>query len=92
MNATSKIKIMNAAELYTREYGAKAYQAWLRREAEITALVRTRRYSTREICRLREDNFRQMKAEGARRAAVLSVSAAHVVAKPTCAVCVRIAA
>ena len=80
MNATSKIKIMNAAELYAREYGAKAYQAWLRREAEITALVRTRRYSTREICRLREDNFRQMKAEGARRSVKNSASAARLAA------------
>ena len=80
MNATTKIKIMNAAELYIREYGSKAYQAWLRREAEITALVRTRRYSTREICRLHEDNFRQMKAEGARRSVKKSASAVRLAA------------
>ena len=61
---------MNAAALYTREYGKDAYQAWLRREAEITDLSKRKRYSAREICRMREDSFRQMKAEGAHRAAM----------------------
>ena len=65
MNANKKT--MNAAALYTREYGAAAYQAWLRREAEIGELAKGGRYSRREICRMREDSFRQMKAEGARR-------------------------
>ena len=86
MNATSKIKIMNAAELYTREYGAKAYQAWLRREAEITELAKGGRHSRLEICHLREDSFRQMKAEGARWAAAQSAPVAHVAAKPARAV------
>ena len=36
MNAIKKIKTMNTAALYIREYGMAAYQAWLRREAEIT--------------------------------------------------------
>ena len=67
MNANKKT--MNAAALYTREYGKDAYQAWLRREAEITDLSKGKGYSAREICRMREDSFRQMKAEGARRAA-----------------------
>ena len=67
MNANKKT--MNAAALYTREYGKDAYQAWRRREAEISELARRGRYSRREICRMREDSFRQMKAEGARRAA-----------------------
>ena len=66
---TRKFKTMNAAALYTREYGKDAYQAWRRREAEISELARRGRYSRREICRMREDSFRQMKAEGARRAA-----------------------
>ena len=61
---------MNAAALYTREYGKDAYQAWLRREAEISELANRKCYSAREICRMREDSFRQMKAEGARRAAM----------------------
>ena len=65
----NKLKTMNAAALYTREYGAAAYQAWFRREAEITELSKGKGYPVREICRMREDNFRQMKAEGARRAA-----------------------
>ncbi len=68
MNTTNKPKTMKAAALYTREYGAAAYQAWLRREADITELAKAGRSSKREICRLREENFRQMKAEGARRA------------------------
>ena len=70
MNASKKIKTMNAAALYTREYGMAAYQAWLRREAEITELSKGKCYSAREICHMREDSFRQMKAEGARRAAM----------------------
>ena len=65
----NKFKIMNASALYTREYGAAAYQAWCRRETEISELAKGGRYSRREICRMREDSFRQMKAEGARRAA-----------------------
>ena len=67
MSATHKIKTMKIAELYPREYGMAAYQAWLRREADITELAKAGRSSKREICRLREENFRQMKAEGARR-------------------------
>ncbi len=74
MNTTNKPKTMKAAALYTREYGAAAYQAWFRREADITELAKASRSSKREICRLREENFRQMKAEGARRTA----------ARPTC--------
>ena len=62
------VKIMKASELYTREYGAAAYKAYMRREAEIDALMRDKkRYTVRDICTLREDNFRRMKAEGARR-------------------------
>ena len=66
---TRKIKTAKAAALYTREYGKDAYQAWRRREAEISELARRGRYSRREIIRMREDSFRQMKAEGARRTA-----------------------
>ena len=73
MKMNNKTKTMNAAALYTREYGAAAYQAWLRREAEITELSKGKGYSPREICRMREDNFRQMKAEGARWAAMRPV-------------------
>ncbi len=69
MKSNNKFKTMNAAALYTREYGAAAYQAWRRREAEIGELAKGGRYSRREICRMREDSFRQMKAEGARRVA-----------------------
>ena len=80
---THKIKTMKVAELYPREYGMDAYQAWLRREAEITELAKTRRHTIREICHMREDSFRQMKADGARWAAAQSAPAAHDAAKPT---------
>ena len=76
---THKIKTMKTAELFTREYGKDAYQAWLRREEEITELAKGGRYSRLEICHLREDSFRQMKAEGARWAATQSAPAARAV-------------
>ena len=66
---TRKIVTAKTVELFTCEYGIDAYQAWRRREAEISELAKGGRYSRREICRMREDSFRQMKAEGARRAA-----------------------
>ena len=92
MSAANKIKTMKIAELYPREYGMAAYQAWLRREAEITELAKTRRHTVREICRMREDSFRQMKAEGARWAAAQSAPAAHAAVKPTRAIRTRVAA
>ncbi len=70
---TRKIETAKAADLFTREYGKDAYQAWRRREAEISELGRRGRYSRREIIRMREDSFRQMKAEGARWAAMRPV-------------------
>ena len=82
MSATHKIKTMKIAELYPREYGMAAYQAWLRREAEITELKKAGCHSRGEICRMREENFRQMKAEGERRTA----------ACPTCERQARLAA
>ena len=91
MSVAHKVKPVKIAELYPREYGMAAYQAWLRREAEITELAKTRRHTIREICRMREDSFRQMKAEGARWAAQ-SAPAAHVAVKPTRAVRTRVAA
>ena len=92
MSAANKIKTMKIAELYPREYGMAAYQAWRRREAEITTLARKGRYTVREICRMREDSFRLMKAEGARWAAAQSATAVYVTAKPTRTVRVCVAA
>ena len=63
------IKIEKAETCFTRLYGRAAYESWLAREAAITALFKAGGHSKREICRLREDSFRQMKAEGARFAA-----------------------
>ena len=92
MSAANQIKTIKIAELYPREYGLAAYQAWLRREEEITALARTRCHTVREICRMREDSFRQMKAEGARWAAAQSAPAVHVTTKSARAVRTRVAA
>ena len=61
------VKVMKAAALYTKEYGTAAYKSYLRREKEIDALMGNKHYSTRDICTLREDNFRRMKTEGERR-------------------------
>ena len=70
MKMKNGVKVMKAPALYTREYGRDAYEAYMRREAEIDALMRDKkRYTVRDICTLREDNFRRMKAEGARRKA-----------------------
>ena len=88
MRIAHKNKIMKAADLFNREYGRASYQAWLRREEEIAACARTRRYSVREICRMREDSFRQMKADGAKWAAAKAVPAVRAVAEPV----IRIAA
>ena len=61
--------IAKAETCFTRLRGRAAYESWLAREAAITALFKAGGHSKREICRLREDSFRQMKAEGARLAA-----------------------
>ena len=58
------IKISNAAENLIRKYGKDTYEAWLRREAEITKLSRGREYSRLVICWMREKNYRQMKEAG----------------------------
>ena len=56
-------KTVKTSDLYIKEYGMKAYQNWLLREEEINALMNTGKYSKYEICKLRENNLRQMKAE-----------------------------
>ena len=65
----SGMRTFKASMLYTREYGQAAYQAWLDNETEITKLAKTGKLSAEQIYRLRERNFRQMKAAGAKRAA-----------------------
>ena len=67
--AHAAIKIEKAETCFTRLYGHAAYESWMAREAAITALFKAGGHSKREICRLHEDSFRQMKAEGARFAA-----------------------
>ena len=63
----SNVKVMKASDLYIREYGEKAYLDWMLREEKINALMRSGEYSKHEICKLREESFRRMKAEGASR-------------------------
>ena len=67
--ARDAIKIEKAETCFTRLYGRAAYVSWKAREAALTELFKAGGHSKREICRLREDSFRQMKAEGARLAA-----------------------
>ena len=74
----STVKTEKASTCFVRLYGRAAYEAWKAREAKLDAIFRTRRCSNREICRLREDSFRQMKAEGAR----LAASEKRTVRKP----------
>ena len=70
----STIKTEKASTCFTRLYGQAAYEAWKAREAKIADLSKRKGYSIRKICSLREDSFRQMKAEGARRAAAKQIS------------------
>lgn len=65
----STVTTYNAYDYYAKKYGKDAYEAWLRREEEITAIAKTRRDTVLDICHMRENNFRQMKAEGAKWAA-----------------------
>ena len=79
MNAKSEksgVKIMRASDYFIREYGARAYKAWLRREAEIAAISKEPGCARDLICLLRAKSFRQMKADGARRTAVAANAAA----------------
>lgn len=67
--AHAAIKTEKAETCFTRLYGRAAYESWKARDAALTELFKAGGHSKREICRLREDSFRQMKAEGARLAA-----------------------
>ena len=72
------MRTFKAAMLYTHEYGQAAYQTWLANEAEITKLAKTGKVLAEQIYKLRERNFRQMKAAGAKRAASRPVQAGTV--------------
>ena len=87
MKTNNKLRTMEAATLYTREYGTTAYQAWLRREADISVLSKCQDYSACEICRMRADSFRQMKAEGSRRPAARPLRRAFSAITAWCSAC-----
>lgn len=70
----STVTTYNAHDYFTGLYGKDAYEAWLRREEEITAIAKTRRDTVLDICHMRENNFRQMKVEGAKWAAARPAS------------------
>lgn len=67
--AHAAIKTEKVETCFMRLYGRAAYESWKAREAALMELFKAGGHSKREICRLREDSFRQMKAEGARFAA-----------------------
>ena len=64
-----KGKFVDSEKFHVAAYGRSAYQAWLRREAEIDKMWAARRLPAAEICHLREENYRRMKEEGERWAA-----------------------
>lgn len=66
-----KIKVMKAADCYVKLYGHKAYDAYVKREAEIDILMSDKRIKMSTIVRMREVNFRRMKEAGAQRGMVV---------------------
>ena len=62
-----KIKVMKAADCYVKLYGRKAYDAYVKREAEINGLMKDKRIKISTIVGMREANFRRMKEAGAHR-------------------------
>lgn len=62
-----KIKVMKAVDCYVKLYGRKAYDAYVKREAEIDSRMKDRRIKISTIIDMREANFRQMKEAGALR-------------------------
>lgn len=66
-----KIKVMKAADCYTKLYGHRAYDDYVKREAEIDILMKDKRIKMSTIVRMREVNFRRMKEAGAQRGMVV---------------------
>ena len=60
---------VDSEKFHVAAYGRSAYQAWLRREAEIDAKWRAHELPASEICLLRAENYRCMKESGERWAA-----------------------
>ena len=61
------VKVTKERDLYIGEYGEQAYYEWKHREAEIDVMWNSGKYDASEIAKMREDNFRHMKAAGAAR-------------------------
>ena len=59
------VKVTKESDLYIREYGEQAYYEWKHREAEIDTMWSSGKHGASEIAKMREDNFRHMKAAGA---------------------------
>lgn len=57
-------KTYKTSKLYTTLYGRAAYEAWKTREAEIDALRVSGKCTKKEIVKMYEDNFRQLKSAG----------------------------
>lgn len=69
-----KIKVMKAADCYVKLYGRKAYDAYVKREAEIDSMKKDRRIKISTIVGMREANFRRMKAACGQRGKATSAS------------------
>ena len=59
------VQVTKESDLYIGDYGEQAYYEWKHSEAEIDAMWNSGKYEAYEIAKLREDNFRHMKAAGA---------------------------
>ena len=62
-----KIKVMKAADCYVKLYGRKAYDAYVKREAEIDSMMKDSRIKMSTIIGMREANFRRMKEAAVQR-------------------------
>ena len=62
-------KTYNTSKLYISLYGRKAYEVWRSREGEIDALRKRGKCGKKEIAKMYEDNYRQLKSAGEKTAA-----------------------
>ena len=71
----SSVKTYKTKDRFIELYGREAYEAWKDREVEINILKEDRRhYDVYAIVKMREDNYRQLKAAGEARSRVIAAA------------------
>jgi len=65
------------SERFSELYGREAYEAWKRREAEIDVLMASHCWSKNDIIKMREDNYRRMKAAAVKGPAAVAFGAKY---------------